>query len=229
MKISKRIKNIKNNVDLNKEYLLEDAVEILKSNTSVKFDESLDIALQLGVDPKYSDQMVRGVVVLPHGSGKKIKVAVFAKGDKAEEAKAAGADIVGAEDLIERINNGEIDFQRCVATPDMMALVGRVAKILGPKGLMPNPKLGTVTMNIKSIVSDIKAGQVEFKVEKNGIVHTCLGKLSFPKEALIENIKTFFEKLSNSRPSGAKGVFMQKASVSSTMGVGLKINLDNIL
>lgn len=229
MKIGKRLKKIKSEIDLNKVYKLEEAVDILKDRSTVKFDESIELAIKLGVDPKYSDQMVRGVVDLPSGTGKVVRVAVFAKDSKAEEARVAGADVVGAEDLVEKITKGEVDFDRCVATPDVMALVGRVAKILGPKGLMPNPKLGTVTMNLKDTIASIKSGQVEFKVEKNGIVHVGLGKLSFTKDALIVNIKSFFDKLSKSRPQGAKGVFLLRASLSSTMGVGLKLDLNSML
>lgn len=228
MKLGKRLKKIKSEIDLNKVYKLEEAVEMIKDKTAVKFDETIELAVKLGVDPKYSDQMVRGVVDLPSGTGKVVRVAVFAKDTKAEEAKAAGADVVGAEDLVEKITKGELNFDRCVATPDVMALVGRVAKILGPKGLMPNPKLGTVTMNLKDTISSIKNGQVEFKVEKNGIVHVGLGKLSFTKEALVVNIKAFFDKLSKSRPQGAKGVFVVRASLSSTMGVGLRVDLSSM-
>ena len=229
MKISKRIKEIKSKVDLQKIYNVEEAVNILKDNSKVKFDETLEVAVKLGVDPKYSDQMVRGFVNLPNGTGKVVRVAVFAKESKAEEAKLAGADIVGADDLVEKINAGEINFDRCIATPDVMALVGRVAKILGPKGLMPNPKLGTVTVNIKEAIASIKAGQVEFRVEKNGIVHAGLGKISFTKEALVANIKAFFDKLSKSRPQGAKGVFIVRASLTSTMNVGLNLDLSTVL
>lgn len=228
MKLGKRLKKIKSEIDLNKVYKLEEAVEMIKDKTAVKFDETIELAVKLGVDPKYSDQMVRGVVDLPSGTGKVVRVAVFAKDAKAEEAKAAGADVVGAEDLVEKITKGELNFDRCVATPDVMALVGRVAKILGPKGLMPNPKLGTVTMNLKDTISSIKNGQVEFKVEKNGIVHVGLGKLSFTKEALVVNIKAFFDKLSKSRPQGAKGVFVVRASLTSTMGVGLRLDLSSM-
>lgn len=229
MKVGKRLTNLKETIDLKTVYSVEEAVEVLKSNSSVKFDEALEVAIKLGVDPKYSDQMVRGVVSLPNGTGKKVRVAVLAKGAKAEEAKAAGAEVVGAEDLVEQINSGNIDFDRCIATPDVMALVGRVAKILGPKGLMPNPKLGTVTINVKEAVEAIKSGQVEFRVDKTGIVHAALGKLSFTKEALVDNIKAFFDKIAKSRPQGAKGVFIVRASLSSTMGVGLKLNLDTVL
>ncbi|MGV3279126.1 50S ribosomal protein L1 [Rickettsiales bacterium LUAb2] len=229
MKLGKRLKTVKASTDFTKVYSVSEAIDFLKENSKVKFDETLEVSVKLGVDPKQSDQMVRGVVSLPGGTGKKLRVAVFAKDAKAEEAKQAGADIVGAEDLVEKISAGEIDFDRCVATPDMMALIGRVAKVLGPKGLMPNPKLGTVTMNIKEAVTNIKAGQVEFRIEKAGIVHAGLGKLSFSKEALIENVKTFFDQLSKSKPATSKGVFIVKANITSTMGLGLKLDISSVL
>lgn len=229
MKEAKRIRKIKDNVDLNKVYSLEEAVKILMANGSQKFAETLDVAVKLGVNPQHSDQIVRGVVQLPNGTGKTARVAVFARGDKAVEAKEAGADIVGSEDLVEAIQKGEINFDKCIATPDMMALLGRVAKILGPKGLMPNAKLGSVTLNIKSAVEAAKAGQVEFRAEKAGIVHGGLGKLNFKEDALIENVKVFFDALAKAKPSGAKGAYFIKANISSTMGVGLKLDLSSIV
>lgn len=229
MRYGKRLNSIRKEVELNKHYDLDGAISLLKENSKVKFDETLEVSVKLGVDPKQSDQMVRGVAALPHGTGKKVRVAVFAKNEQAKEALDAGADIVGAEDLVEKISKGELEFDRCVATPDMMALVGRVAKILGPKGLMPNPKLGTVTVNVKNAISSIKSGQVEFRVEKAGIVHAGLGKLSFSKEFLAENVKSFFEQLSKSKPQTSKGVFIVKANITSSMGVGLKLDLNSVL
>ncbi len=225
----KRIRKIKESLDLNKVYTIEEAVKSLISNSSLKFPETLDVAVKLGVNPQHSDQIVRGVVQLPNGTGKTARVAVFARGDKAQEAKDAGADIVGSEDLVEMIQKGEINFDKCIATPDMMALLGRVAKILGPKGLMPNAKLGSVTLNIKSAVESAKAGQVEFRAEKAGIVHAGLGKLNFKEESLVENVKVFFDALAKAKPSGAKGAYFIKASISSTMGVGLKLDLSSIV
>ncbi len=228
-KLSKRIKTIKESVEQDKVYSLKDAVDLVKSLSKVKFDETLELSLQLGVDPKYSDQMVRGVVSLPSGTGKDVKVAVFARGEKAEEAKAAGADIVGAEELVEEIQAGKIEFQKCIATPDTMALVGRVAKILGPKGLMPNPKLGSVTMNVSAAVKEAKAGQVEFRVEKAGIVHAGIGKLSFTSDALVKNAETLIDSILKAKPAGAKGAYMQKCHLSSTMGPGLRVDLSQYM
>ncbi|MFL1780786.1 50S ribosomal protein L1 [Candidatus Hepatincolaceae symbiont of Richtersius coronifer] len=228
-KETKRIKKIREAVDFTKTYSVEEAIKILKSNSAVKFDETLDVAVKLGINPQHSDQIVRGVVQLPNGLGKNIRVAVFARGDKAAEALAAGADIVGADDLVDKIQQGEILFDRCIATPDMMALIGKVAKVLGPKGLMPNAKLGTVTLNIKDAVMAAKAGQVEFRAEKTGIIHSGLGKLSFSENALIENIKTFFDALSRAKPSGAKGAYFVKATITSTMGVGLKLDMGSVV
>ncbi len=224
-KLSKRMEHMLSQIEKEKVYGVLDAIDLLKSFTKVKFDETLDIAINLGVDPKYSDQIVRGVASLPYGSGKSSSVAVFTKDEKAEEAKRAGADIVGSEDLVEKIEKGEINFDRCIATPDMMGLVGRVAKILGPKGLMPNPKLGTVTIDVKKAIEDAKAGQIEFRADKFGIVHAGIGKLSFEANALFENVKYLVDIINKSKPSGAKGVFMKTISLSSTMGPSLKVDL----
>lgn len=216
-------------VDRTKVYTLAEAVSILKDlATSRKFDETLEISMNLGVDPRHSDQIVRGVTSLPHGTGKSVRVAVFAKDDKAAEAKEAGADIVGAEDLVEEITNGNINFDRCIATPDMMAMVGRVAKILGPKGMMPNPKLGTVTPNVKDAVTSAKAGSIEFRAEKAGIVQAGVGKASFSQENLEENIRKFVEEIIRAKPSGAKGTYVKKISLTSSMGPGIKVDLASI-
>jgi large subunit ribosomal protein L1 len=221
----KRLRNAYEGIDRDKGYTLKEAVKIIKDNAKAKFDETIEIAINLGVDPKHADQMVRGIISLPHGSGKSLKVAVFAKGAKAEEAKAAGADLVGAEDLAERINKGEMGFDRCVATPDMMGVVGRLGKVLGPRGLMPNPKLGTVTMDVTAAVKAAKAGQIEFRVEKAGIVHAGVGKASFSLQAIEENVAAFIDAITKARPSGAKGTYMKKISLSSTMGPGVKLDL----
>ncbi|MGZ9006126.1 MAG: 50S ribosomal protein L1, partial [Burkholderiales bacterium] len=197
-------------------------------NATAKFDETVELAVHLGVDPRHADQMVRGVVSLPNGTGKQLRVAVFAKGEKAEEARAAGADVVGAEDLAERVQGGEIDFDRCIAAPDMMAVVGRLGKILGPRGLMPNPKLGTVTPDVAGAVRAAKAGQIEFRVEKAGIVHGGVGKASFPDEALAENIRAFIDALLKAKPGGAKGTYLLGANITSTMGPGLRLNLGSV-
>ena len=207
-----------------REYTLDEAVTILKKCTPAKFDETVELAVNLGIDPRHADQQVRGAVSLPRGTGKSVRVAVFAKADKAEEAEKAGADLVGAEELMEKIQAGEINFDRCIATPDMMALVGRVGKILGPKGLMPNPKLGTVTPNPGKAVAEAKAGQVQFRAEKAGIIHSMVGKLSFEADALQENIRAIIRALLDARPSGAKGKYILGITVSSTMGSGIKIN-----
>ena len=206
-----------------KSYSLTDAVALLKGAPSPKFDESIDLAMNLGVDPRHADQMVRGVCQLPNGSGRKLRVAVFAKGAKAEEAKKAGADLVGAEDLVEQVQKGVIDFDRCIATPDMMPLVGRLGKVLGPRGLMPNPKVGTVTMDITQAVQGAKGGAVEFRVEKAGIVQAGVGKASFTEKALVENIRAFADAVIKAKPSGAKGTFLKRIAVASTMGPGVKI------
>ncbi len=204
---------------------VEDAVALVKGAASAKFDETLEIALNLGVDPRHADQMVRGVVTLPNGTGKTVRVAVFARGAKADEARAAGADIVGAEDLMETIQSGKIEFDRCIATPDMMPLVGRLGKILGPRNLMPNPKVGTVTMDVTNAVNNAKGGEVQFKVEKAGVIHAGVGKVSFGEEKLAENIRAFVEAVSRAKPTGAKGTYLKKVSLSSTMGPGVAVDL----
>jgi len=206
---------------------VEEAVSLVKGNAKAKFDETIEIAVNLGVDPRHADQMVRGVVSLPNGTGKKVRVAVFARGPKAEEAEAAGADIVGAEDLMESIQGGKIDFDRCIATPDMMPIVGRLGKILGPRNLMPNPKVGTVTMDVTDAVAKAKGGEVQFKVEKAGVVHAGVGKASFDEGKLAENVRAFVDAVQKARPTGAKGSYMQKVSISSTMGPGVSINIDS--
>src|SRR6478735_9403552 len=215
-------------VDREKLHGIDEAIGIVKANATAKFDETVELALNLGVDPRHADQMVRGVVNLPKGTGKTVRVGVFAKGAKADEAKAAGADVVGAEDLMETVQAGQIDFDRVIATPDMMGVVGRLGKVLGPKGLMPNPKLGTVTMDVTKAVTDAKGGQVEFRVEKAGIVHAGIGKASFSEGDLKENFTAFMEAIVRNKPSGAKGKFVQKLSVSSTMGPGVKVDLAEI-
>lgn len=227
-RISKRKKALLDKVDVNKRYELGEAVKVVKSNSSTKFDETVDLVMTLGVDPKQSDQMVRGMVSMPNGTGKSIKVAVFARGDKAAEAVKAGADYVGAEDLAEKINGGLTDFDRCIATPDMMGTVGKLGKVLGPKGLMPNPKLGTVTPNVVDAIKAAKSGQVEFRVDKAAIVHAGVGKVSFTEEALTENIKAFIEAVQKAKPASSKGNYIKKVGLSSTMGVGLKIDLSDL-
>lgn len=204
---------------------VDDAVALIKSNATAKFDETLEIAINLGVDPRHADQMVRGVVTLPNGTGKTVRVAVFARGPKADEATAAGADIVGAEDLMEAIQGGKIDFDRCIATPDMMPLVGRLGKILGPRNLMPNPKVGTVTMDVAGAVGNAKGGEVQFKVEKGGVIHAGIGKASFDADKLAENIRAFVDAVTKARPAGAKGTYLKKISLSSTMGPGVAVDL----
>jgi large subunit ribosomal protein L1 len=206
---------------------VEDAVALVKTSATSKFDETVEIALNLGVDPRHADQMVRGVVSLPNGTGKTVRVAVFARGPKAEEALAAGADIVGAEDLMETIQGGTIDFDRCIATPDMMPIVGRLGKVLGPRNLMPNPKVGTVTMDVKAAVEAAKGGEVQFKAEKGGVVHAGVGKASFSEAQLVENVRAFVEAVQKARPTGAKGAYMQKVSLSSTMGPGVTLSIDS--
>ena len=205
--------------------LVEDAVALVKANVKAKFDETVEIAMNLGVDPRHADQMVRGVVTLPNGTGKHVRVAVFARGPKADEAKAAGAEIVGAEDLLETIQSGKIEFDRCIATPDMMPLVGRLGKILGPRNLMPNPKVGTVTMDVKAAVEAAKGGEVQFKAEKAGVVHAGVGKASFDAAKLAENIRAFVDAVNRAKPSGAKGTYLKKVSISSTMGPGVSLDL----
>ncbi len=224
--VGKKTKAINEKVDRTKLYSVEEAVALLKEAAKVrKFDESIEIALNLGIDPRHADQAVRGMVSLPHGTGAKLRVAVFAKDAKAEEALKAGADIVGAEDLAEKVQKGEINFDRCIATPDMMPLLGRLGKVLGPRGLMPNPKLGTVTMDVKGAVAIAKAGAIEFRAEKAGIIHAGVGKASFADKALVENIIAFIDAINKAKPSGVKGTYMKKAAVSSTMGPGLKLDL----
>ncbi len=222
--MGKRIVNAYKNLDKDQAYSLKDAVKIVKENAKAKFDETVDIAINLGVDPKYADQMVRGVCALPHGTGKTVRVAVLAQGEKADQAKAAGADIVGAENLIDSILAGKIDFDRMIATPDMMGMAGKVARVLGPKGLMPNPKLGTVTADVEAAVKKAKAGEVQYRVEKNGIVHAGIGKASFSEEQIYENSKAFIDAIIKAKPTGAKGTYMKKVSLSSTMGVGVKVD-----
>ncbi|MCH7486645.1 MAG: 50S ribosomal protein L1 [Proteobacteria bacterium] len=228
VKKGKRLTKAKETIDRDAAYGLADAVRMVKENAKAKFDETIEVAINLGVDPRHADQMVRGVVALPNGTGKSLRVAVFAKGDKAEEAKAAGADLVGAEDLAERVNKGDISFDRCIATPDMMAVVGRLGRILGPRGLMPNPKLGTVTPDVTGAVKAAKAGQIEFRVEKAGIVHAGIGKASFSEEALAENIKAFVGAITKAKPSGVKGTYLKRVSLSSTMGPGLRLNVADL-
>jgi large subunit ribosomal protein L1 len=227
-KLTKKQKAQEGTVDRNRFYPVDEALSIVKKNATSKFDETVEIALNLGVDPRHADQMVRGVVNLPKGSGKTVRVAVFAKGAKAEEATKAGADVVGAEDLMETIQGGQIDFDRVIATPDMMGVVGRLGKVLGPKGLMPNPKLGTVTMDVTKAVTDAKSGQIEFRVEKAGIIHAGIGKASFTEGDLKANFDAFLDAIVKAKPSGAKGKYVQKVAVSSTMGPGVKIDTTEI-
>ena len=227
-KLTKRFTKAAEGIDSAKNYSLEEAVKLVKSRATAKFDETIEVAINLGVDPRHADQMVRGVVSLPNGTGRKLRVAVFAKGPKADEAKAAGADIVGAEDLAEKVQKGEIDFERCIATPDMMGIVGRLGKVLGPRGLMPNPKVGTVTMDVKSAINDAKGGAVEYRVEKAGIVQAGVGKASFAENALVENVRSFVDSVAKARPQGAKGTYVKRISLSSTMGPGVKIALASL-
>ncbi len=227
-KIGKRLAKAREGIDRNRAYPLDEAVRMVKERAVAKFDETIEIALNLGVDPRHADQMVRGVVQLPHGTGKTVRVAVFARGDKAEEAKKAGADLVGAEDLAERVQKGEIEFERCIATPDMMPVVGRLGKILGPRGLMPNPKLGTVTQDVAAAVAAAKGGQIQFRVEKAGIVHAGVGKASFSEDQIRENVAAFVEAINRAKPSGAKGTFLRKAALSSTMGPGIKVDVGSL-
>jgi len=222
-KPGKRLRAVKETVERDKLYSLEEAVKLIKDAAKAKFDETIEVALNLGVDPRHADQMVRGVCQLPNGSGRKLRVGVFAKGPKAEEAKKAGADVVGAEDLVEQVQKGVIEFDRCIATPDMMPLVGRLGKVLGPRGLMPNPKVGTVTNEVAEAVKGAKGGAVEFRVEKAGIVQAGVGKASFTEQALVENIRALVDAVIKSKPSGAKGTFLKRMAVTSTMGPGMKI------
>ncbi|MFN6926082.1 MAG: 50S ribosomal protein L1 [Tabrizicola sp.] len=224
-KIAKRMAKAKELFAGKSNVSVEEAVKLVKQAASAKFDETVEIAMNLGVDPRHADQMVRGVVALPNGTGKTVRVAVFARGAKADEAKAAGADIVGAEDLMETIQQGKIEFDRCIATPDMMPLVGRLGKILGPRNLMPNPKVGTVTMDVKAAVAGAKGGEVQFKVEKAGVVHAGVGKVSFDEAKLAQNIRAFVDAVSKARPTGAKGTYLKKVSLSSTMGPGVSVDI----
>jgi len=225
----KKYDGVRAKVDRTRRYTLEDAVKLVKECAVRKFDETVDVAIKLGVDPKHADQMVRGAVVLPHGIGKSVKVAVFAKGDRAKEAEAAGADVVGAEDLAAKVQEGFLDFDKAVATPDMMGVVGRLGKVLGPRGLMPNPKLGTVTMDVAKAVRELKAGKVEFRVEKAGIVHAPVGKASFPAEKIRANLETVIETVLKAKPPAAKGQYMQSVSISSTMGPGIKVDASALI
>ncbi len=225
----KRTRALRETIDVEKQYSVVDAVKIVKANATAKFDETIEIALNLGVDPRHADQMVRGVVSLPNGTGKTVRVAVFAKDAKAEEARKAGADIVGDADLVEKIQNGFMEFDRVIATPDMMGLVGRLGKVLGPRNLMPNPKVGTVTPNIAQAVKDAKGGAVQFRVEKAGIVHAGVGKASFDEKAIAENVKAFIDAVAKAKPAGAKGTYIKKIALSSTMGAGVKIEIAGAL
>lgn len=225
----KRYKTAAESVDRNKLYSLEEAVKLVKEGATAKFDETVEIAMNLGVDPRHADQMVRGVCELPKGSGRTVRVAVFAKDAKADEAKAAGADVVGAEDLVEEVQKGNVNFDRCIATPDMMPLVGRLGKVLGPRGMMPNPKVGTVTPNVGEAVKSAKGGAVEFRVEKAGVVQAGVGKASFSEGDLVENIRAFVAAVSKAKPTGAKGTFMKQVALSSTMGPGLKVEIGSAL
>ena len=229
MALGKRGKKAREGLDRNAFYKVDTAVDLIKRGATAKFDETVEVAMNLGVDPRQSDQSVRGVVQLPHGTGKSLRVAVFAKGDKAKLAKEAGADMVGAEDLAEKVQAGQIDFDRCIATPDMMAIVGRLGKVLGPRGLMPNPKLGTVTNDVAQAIKATKGGQVEFRAEKTGLIHAGVGKASFSKEALIDNVKAFVGAVARAKPTGAKGSYIKKVSLSSTMGPGVKLEIASLL
>ena len=221
--LGKRTTKAREGIDREKLYSIDDAVKMIKERAKAKFDETIEIAMNLGVDPRHADQMVRGVVLLPNGTGRSVRVGVFARGAKADEAKAAGADVVGAEDLVEKVQGGTIDFDRCIATPDLMPLVGRLGKVLGPRGMMPNPKVGTVTMDVTGAVKGAKGGSVEFRVEKAGIVQAGVGKASFSTEKLIQNIKAFADAVQKAKPAGAKGTYIQRVAVSSTMGPGVKV------
>jgi large subunit ribosomal protein L1 len=228
MKQGKRLKAAYAAVDTTKSYKLDEAIRLIKSSAKAKFDETVELSLNLGIDPRHADQMVRGLTNLPNGTGKTVRVGVFARGPKADEATAAGADVVGAEDLAEKIQAGEINFDRCVATPDMMGIVGRLGKILGPRGLMPNPRLGTVTMDVKGAVTAAKGGQVEFRAEKAGIIHAGIGKVSFDEDKLLENARALADAVQKARPTGAKGTYMKAAAVSSTMGPGIRVDISSL-
>ena len=229
MALGKRGKKAREGLDRNAFYKVDTAVDLIKRGATAKFDETVEVAMNLGVDPRQADQNVRGVVQLPHGTGKSLRVAVFARGDKAKLAKDAGADLVGAEDLAEQVQAGKIEFDKCIATPDMMAIVGRLGKVLGPRGLMPNPKLGTVTNDVAQAIKATKGGQVEFRAEKTGLIHAGVGKASFTKEALIDNVKAFVGAVARAKPSGAKGSYIKKVSLSSTMGPGVKLEIASLL
>jgi large subunit ribosomal protein L1 len=224
----KRIRKAYEGIDRVKAYSIDEAVKMVKSRAGAKFDETVEVSMNLGVDPKHADQMVRGVCNLPNGSGRSVRVGVFARGAKADEARAAGAEVVGAEDLVEIVNGGKIDFDRCIATPDMMPLVGRLGKVLGPRGMMPNPKVGTVTMDVTGAVKAAKGGAVEFRAEKAGIVHAGIGKASFTEQALVQNIKAFADAVSKAKPTGAKGTYIQRVSLSSTMGPGVRVEISSL-
>jgi large subunit ribosomal protein L1 len=226
-KLGKRLKAANAAFEGKEDLTVEEAVALVKANATAKFDESIEIAMNLGVDPRHADQMVRGTVNLPNGTGKSVRVAVFARGPKADEAKEAGADIVGAEDLMETVQGGTIEFDRCIATPDMMPIVGRLGKVLGPRNLMPNPKVGTVTMDVKEAVQAAKGGQVQFKAEKAGVVHAGVGKASFDEAKLVENVRAFVDAVNKAKPAGAKGTYMQKVSISSTMGPGVSVDVSS--
>lgn len=227
-KLSKRVAKSREGIDANKQYPLEEAVKLIKAGASAKFDETVEVAINLGVDPRHADQMVRGVVSLPNGTGRSARVAVFAKGPKAEEAQKAGADIVGAEELAAQVAKGQIDFDRCIATPDMMGIVGRLGKVLGPRGLMPNPRVGTVTMDVTQAIKDAKGGAVEFRAEKAGVVHAGIGKVSFEDKAIADNVRALVDSVIKAKPSGAKGAYLKKISISSTMGPGVKVALGSV-
>jgi large subunit ribosomal protein L1 len=229
MAIGKRLKSIREGIDREKLYTIDEAIKLVKERAKAKFDETIEVALNLGVDPRHADQMVRGVVTLPNGTGRTLRVGVFARGAKADEARAAGADVVGAEDLVEKVQGGEINFDRCIATPDMMPLVGRLGKVLGPRGMMPNPKIGTVTMDVAGAVKGAKGGSVEFRVEKAGIIQAGIGKASFSEDKLVENVKALADAVSKAKPAGAKGTYIQRVAVSSTMGVGVRVEPGTVL
>ncbi len=225
----KRLNSAYTSFDRTKSYALDEAIKLVRANAKAKFDETVEFSMNLGIDPRHADQMVRGLISLPNGTGKTLRVGVFARNVKAQEALDAGADVVGAEDLAEKVQAGEIAFDRCIATPDMMALVGRLGKILGPRGLMPNPKLGTVTMDVKGAVNAAKSGQVEFRAEKAGIVHAGIGKASFDDDKLLENIRAFVDAIQRAKPTGAKGTYVKKAAVSSTMGPGIRVDVSSLV
>ncbi len=224
----KRLKKAYGEVDRSKAYALPEAIKLVKRTATAKFDETVEMSMNLGIDPRHADQMVRGLTSLPNGTGKAVRVGVFARGPKADEAQAAGADVVGAEDLAEQVQAGQINFDRCIATPDMMGVVGRLGKILGPRGLMPNPRLGTVTMDVKGAIAAAKGGQVEFRAEKAGIIHAGIGKISFDDDKLVENARALADAIQRAKPSGAKGTYVQKVSVSSTMGPGVRVDIGSL-